>query len=1033
MFGNTNTSGSFWNTNNQQNTNLSNSFSSLTNSEQKPNYSFGSFGLNNSNATQSANLQNNSFMNSGSNSLFGSNQPSLFGQSTTMGGSTLFGNTGQSNSFFGSNMNNTTQPLGSSNSSVFGTSLFGSDNKQTGSFYQSNTGQNQAGFNQITGNETADPKNFDGSTIVNVAYETNNSPDEYRWEYYRKNDPSLGGLGSGFSNTTGTGLFGSNTGLGSTTSTGLFGSNTGLGSTTGTGLFGSTNTGLGSTTGTGLFGSTTQTSTGTGLFGSNTGLNTNTGTGLFGSTTGLGTTTGLGSTTGTGLFGSTTGTTGTGTGLFGSTNTGLGSTTSTGLFGSTTQTGTGTGLFGSTNTGLGSTTGTGLFGSTTTGLGSTTGTTGTGLFGSTTGTGLGSTTQTGTTGTGLFGSTTTGTTGSGLFGSTNTFGSTTQGLGSTTGTTGTGLFGSTTTGLGSTTGTTGTGLFGSTTGTTATTGTGTGLFGSSNTGLNTNTGTGLFGSTTTGLGSTTGLNTTASNTGTGLFGSTNTGLGTTSGTGLFGTTTTGLGSTTGTTGTGLFGSTTGLGTNTGSTGTGLFGSTTGLGSTTTGLGSFGNQYGGSNLFGATGTATQFNNQMQQNNPKLGCLYLWDLNSPSPGLSSFWSNNMSLPPEAIEYLNKVNSVNKEPAQTQNNNVMNNFYSNDAKDRFGLRKVLSDLGISVPRYYMNTLNTHITTNTDSTDNINDKRVNEDKRLNGDKVVDSGTNSLHKHFEKIRSLQEDKCTEADLLKFYTKGGKLKILKDTNQIKHNLHPNHTTTNHTNNVTNNITNDMKNVNNMDGLGLGMSGGYLGTNGKTRLDQIYLSKVDEKFVDTESDVKSSVSEKESAGSESVEDLTPSSRPPKLTKEGYSTRPTMQSLQKMTDAQLSSVMDFQVIKDGYGDILWPGYTDLRGLDLDKIVDIGYRKVSVYEDSDEVSPVGTGLNKTALITLYNCTPKDYDERSISKQITQIEKLKEYTESNGCKFISANFKNGIWMFETPYFVNTSGNLPENPKFMSFDHDRS
>ncbi|KAL2266102.1 hypothetical protein VTJ83DRAFT_5454 [Remersonia thermophila] len=283
------------------------------------------------------------------------------------------------------------------------------------------------------------------------------------------------------------------------------------------------------------------------------------GTGAFGGS-GFGGTTGFGSTAGTG-FGSTT----TGGGLFGGTQ------SSTTGFGSTT---TGTGGFGS---------GGGLFGQNKPATG--------GLFGS----GTTTTTQPAQSG-GLFGS------GGGGFGSTST--PATGGFGSGTTTTGGGLFGSNNNNnqakpggfsFGNTgAGTTGFGTsstpsaFGS--GTT-TTGTGGGLFGGA-TGQTT-TGGGLFGGQqqqqqSTGAGFGTGFGTQAQNTGGGLFGNQQQKPG-----GLFGSTTTG----TGTTGGGLFGGGAGTGT------------TTGFGTSTTtqpaGGGLFGNKPAatGGGLFG-TGTTAQ---------------------------------------------------------------------------------------------------------------------------------------------------------------------------------------------------------------------------------------------------------------------------------------------------------------------------------------------------------------------------------------------------------------------------------------------
>lgn len=98
--------------------------------------------------------------------------------------------------------------------------------------------------------------------------------------------------------------------------------------------------------------------------------------------------------------------------------------------------------------------------------------------------------------------------------------------------------------------------------------------------------------------------------------------------------------------------------------------------------------------------------------------------------------------------------------------------------------------------------------------------------------------------------------------------------------------------------------------------------------------------------------------------------PICTREGYWTKPSIEALASYSDNRLSTVEDFTVIRDGFGEVVWPGLTDVRGLNVDQVVEISDKSIEVYPEGytertgHEVPEVGVGLNKTALITLLNC---------------------------------------------------------------------
>ncbi|EDO08394.1 Nucleoporin autopeptidase family protein [Babesia bovis T2Bo] len=1019
MFGNNNRGSSFWSSSPQQNTGIAsslNTLGSLVPSGQNVGSTFGGFGSSNTMVT-------GGFMNQTTGSTFGASQnTSLFGQSTQQNPSSGFGtvsNTGSffdqnkqgfmgsSNNIFGQSSTNTTggglfgSGLNTGVTSSFGnnmntgSSLFGSSTQNTGSTW---TGGSSTAFGtQIQGNEAATTQTFDNCSITHISFDKPEfCADEFRWEYYKKANPQVGSslMQQNTGTTTSTGLFGSTQPATTSTGIGLFGSSQ-PSTTTTTSPFATTQPGT-TTTGTGLFGSSQPSNTG-GFFGSTPSTTTTTG-GLFGSSQ-TNTTGGLfgstqPSTTG-GLFGTTQSTT-TG-GLFGSTQ----PSTTGGLFG-TTQPSTSGGLFGTTQPST-TTTSAGLFGSTQ----PSTPTTSSGLFGSSQSntTGLLGSTQPASSTTGLFGTNTTSNTGStGLFGSSTT---------STIGTSNTGLFGNyNASNTNTTTGTTGTGLFGSSTNTgSTTTGATNTLFGStqpSSTG-------GLFGntqaapSTQSNLFSNSSLNTTTGNASTSsLFGTTGTGS-----SNLFGTNTT----------------------------------TPGSSSSLFSFGSGTNQpLGSSTLFGQT-------TQTQGSNTSLSRLNInFNIRDSSPGLRSFWTNDAALPQEAKDYLMKITNARKNLTETlahssqpkQSESVIDGI--EDMNDRFGCRKILRELGVELPRYML-----HISSdNTDYDDAKSRQPVVPTPEAKFQEGFSAGfTNVIQKSPDgSLDGHSSDKysCLDDQFLSLHNGGAKeFEALRHQARGCHLRRPNDPVTlqsddlpsvsrrkslfeEHVNQLTSDVDLITQEADQQRSV-LGQLDTQCNVSQKSILTEDNAEVLqDDNAVCLDSPLPQEASSASSCPIFKLADDTPGN-PPILTREGYSTRPTMASLRQMTDKQLSNVMDFQVTREGFGDILWPGYTDLRGLNLDKIVDIGNRKVTLYGGTSQIHPVGEGLNKQATVTLYNCIPDDSGkDKSITETVKQLEQLKEHTESLGCKFLSGNLKTGKWVFTAPCFVKTGAGDVINRKDLAF-----
>ncbi|CAL9078977.1 unnamed protein product [Musa textilis] len=147
--------------------------------------------------------------------------------------------------------------------------------------------------------------------------------------------------------------------------------------------------------------------------------------------------------------------------------------------------------------------------------------------------------------------------------------------------------------------------------------------------------------------------------------------------------------------------------------------------------------------------------------------------------------------------------------------------------------------------------------------------------------------------------------------------------------------------------------------------------------------------------------------------------PKLRQDDYYTEPRIQELAAKERAEpgfCRHVKDFVVGRHGYGSIKFYGETDVRGLDLESIVQFNHREVIVYRDDSKKPPVGQGLNKPAEVTLLNikCLNK-----KTGQQYTEgpnVEKYKEMLtvkgEEQGAEFLSFDPVKGEWKFKVKHF---------------------
>jgi len=113
---------------------------------------------------------------------------------------------------------------------------------------------------------------------------------------------------------------------------------------------------------------------------------------------------------------------------------------------------------------------------------------------------------------------------------------------------------------------------------------------------------------------------------------------------------------------------------------------------------------------------------------------------------------------------------------------------------------------------------------------------------------------------------------------------------------------------------------------------------------------------------------------------------------------------MSEVKLSQIDNLEIGRYGYGSIKWPGLTDVRRLDFDKIIDIERGRLTVYPEHEKPK-IGTELNKEAVVSLNVKT-----RAAPSKLVEVKDKLISITEKLGGKFISYDLD--MWIFRVPHF---------------------
>ena len=147
----------------------------------------------------------------------------------------------------------------------------------------------------------------------------------------------------------------------------------------------------------------------------------------------------------------------------------------------------------------------------------------------------------------------------------------------------------------------------------------------------------------------------------------------------------------------------------------------------------------------------------------------------------------------------------------------------------------------------------------------------------------------------------------------------------------------------------------------------------------------------------------------------------LTRIEYSTSPACNEIvRRLSPDNQLVVEDFTITRQGFGQIRFPGFTNLTGLDLDQIVFIDEKEVTVYPPGTIKPDDGFGLNKNAVISLMGVWPIDKTTRKPIYDPDKIlasryyEKVEKCTEKLGAHFLDYDIQSGIWTFRVDHFSN-------------------
>ena len=148
-------------------------------------------------------------------------------------------------------------------------------------------------------------------------------------------------------------------------------------------------------------------------------------------------------------------------------------------------------------------------------------------------------------------------------------------------------------------------------------------------------------------------------------------------------------------------------------------------------------------------------------------------------------------------------------------------------------------------------------------------------------------------------------------------------------------------------------------------------------------------------------------------------------QGYRLNPSYAELARMTEDEFQEVRNFSISNE-HGKIEWEDpidlYTVLNGKthdheSLSDIIEIRPGSITVYIDDGNKPNAGSGLNKPALLELYNLYPPEIQEKLVNKMVLKPQEiqifdkfkdgLRNKVHSKGAKFIDYTGHDGKLMF--------------------------
>ncbi|CAI5481033.1 unnamed protein product [Closterium sp. Yama58-4] len=151
--------------------------------------------------------------------------------------------------------------------------------------------------------------------------------------------------------------------------------------------------------------------------------------------------------------------------------------------------------------------------------------------------------------------------------------------------------------------------------------------------------------------------------------------------------------------------------------------------------------------------------------------------------------------------------------------------------------------------------------------------------------------------------------------------------------------------------------------------------------------------------------------------------PQLKSADYFTEPSLSALaalERSLPGSLARVRDFVVGRKGFGSVRFLGETDVRGLDVEAIVQFHKCEILVYMDEQSKPPVGEELNKPAEVTLLQVVCVDKKTGKAVTEGPEVErferKLRRKTAEQEAEFLSFNAAKGEWRFKVQHFSRVS-----------------